>query len=206
MQHNKSSRFSGSLILASLALLVVLVVDFFTPLGIAVGVLYVVCFFLVSRESRKVILTFAAVTIFLTLLKLAVFADPETSYMAYANRGISVAAIVLLGIISLRHRKLWEELNAQRTSHIKELEEMLFVTSHKVRRPISTCLGLMQLIDNTKPVDMAELRKIIEHLKENALELDNFTRELTKFIYEIQQKNRDHESTSVETEDRLVNM
>lgn len=190
MQRSEPS-LSRSVILASLTLLIVLVIDFFTPLGIAVGVLYIVCFFLVCRESRKTIITFAILTAGLTLVKLFIFATPETSYMAFVNRGISVVAILVLGLLALRHRKLWEDLNAQRNSHIKELEEMLFVTSHKVRRPISTCLGLMQLIDNTKPIDMNELRKIVEHLKENALELDTFTRELTKFIYEIQQKNQE---------------
>lgn len=190
MQRSEPS-LSKPVILASLTLLIVLVIDFLTPLGIAVGVLYIACFFLVCRESRKTIITFAIVTAALTLIKLLVFVSPETSYMAYVNRGITVVAIVVLGLLALRHRKLWEALNAQRNSHIKELEEMLFVTSHKVRRPISTCLGLMQLIDNTKPIDMNELRKIVEHLKENALELDTFTRELTKFIYEIQQKNKD---------------
>lgn len=199
MQQREPS-LSRSVILASLTLLIVLVIDFFTPLGIAVGVLYIVCFFLVCRESRKTIITFAILTAVLTLIKLFVFATPETSYMAFVNRGITVVAILVLGLLALRHRKLWEDLNAQRNSHIKELEEMLFVTSHKVRRPISTCLGLMQLIDNTKPIDMNELRKIVEHLKENALELDTFTRELTKFIYEIQKKNQE---TSLTEEDIL---
>jgi len=206
MQRSKPSPFSRSLLLASLTLVAVLVIDFLTPLGIAVGVLYVVCFFLVCRESRKVIITFAVVTVLLTVIKLIVFASPETSYMAYVNRTISVGAIILLGIISLRHRKLWEELNAQRNSHIRELEEMLFVTSHKVRRPISTCLGLMQLIDNTKPVDVVELRKIIEHLKENALELDTFTKELTKFIYEIQQRNKEYREDALQTVDKSTDM
>lgn len=197
MQRSEPSP-SRSVILASLTLLVVLMIDLFTPLGIAVGVLYILCFFLVCRESRKLIITFAALTAGLTLIKLIVFATPETSYMAFVNRGITIVAILVLCLLALRHRKLWEDLNAQRNSHIKELEEMLFVTSHKVRRPISTCLGLMQLIDNTKPLDMNELRKIVEHLKENALELDTFTRELTKFIYEIQQKNRETEPAEEE--------
>ena len=186
---------SRSVILASVALLTILILDFLTPLGVAIGVLYVVCSFLVSRESPTVIITFSVVTAFLALLKFMVFVTADTSYMPYVNRIISVIAIGIICLVSLRYRRLWERLDAQRNSHIKELQEMLFVTSHKIRRPISTCLGLMQLIDSSKSVDQAELHKIIQHLKENALELDTFTKELTKFIYEIQVRNEEQEAS-----------
>jgi len=199
MHSTKPPRFSKSLIFGSLTLIAVFIIDLLTPLGIAVGALYAVCFFLVCREKRKVIIAFAVTTASLTVIKLLLFASADTSYMAYVNRAISVSAIAVLCLVSLRHRRLWEELDSQRNSHIKQLEEMLYVTSHKVRRPISTCLGLMQLIDNSKPLDQAELHKIIEHLKENALELDTFTKELTKFIYEIQQRNKTTGAMTVES-------
>lgn len=77
---------------------------------------------------------------------------------------------------------------AERKEYIKSLEEMLTMTSHRVRKPISSCLGIMNLLENKIPLSQYELWNIIEHLKSSALELDTFTSELTTFIYDIAKK------------------
>lgn len=112
----------------------------------------------------------------------------ETSYIVYVNRCITLGIIWIIAILAIRHRTLVEQINSEREAKIKELEEMLFITSHEVRRPIASCLGLMDIIESGKPLSHDELRKIIEHLKSSASELDVFTKKLTKFIYEMTQR------------------
>ncbi|MGZ3900740.1 MAG: hypothetical protein ACXVNM_07965 [Bacteroidia bacterium] len=69
-----------------------------------------------------------------------------------------------------------------------ELEKMIFMTSHKVRKPIVQILGLANVLDDTidKPV---KLREIVNYIKESALELDALTKELTAFMTKIDDKN-----------------
>jgi len=83
-----------------------------------------------------------------------------------------------------------KQLEQDQIERIKELKEMLFMTSHKVRKPVSSCLGLMNLVESDIPISQDELWKIIGHLKSSALELDAFTRELTTFIYDLEQKEK----------------
>lgn len=89
--------------------------------------------------------------------------------------------------VLINDRKQAEE---EKENHVKGLEEMLFMTSHEVRKPIASCLGLMNLVESGKPLRQEELWKIIEHLKLSALELDAFTKKLTAFIYEMGQRTK----------------
>lgn len=175
---------------ATIALLIVFLIDMFIPLGIAVGVLYLFCFFLVCRQNKKIIIAFAVITSLLTITKLIIFLSPTTNYMVFANRAITIMVIITIAILASRHRTLIDTINAEQNTYTKELEEMLFMTSHRVRKPIASCLGLMNLVENGKTLTQEELNKTIEHLKLSALELDTFTKELTTFIYDIEKKEK----------------
>lgn len=78
----------------------------------------------------------------------------------------------------------------EKKAHILSLEEMLFMTSHKVRQPIANILGLANQLEETSNSTHDTL-KIINYIKESALALDIFTKELTTFIYEV--KNNEQE-------------
>lgn len=174
--------------LASSILLIVLILDFIAPLGIAVGILYLFCFLIVCGESKKTIIAFAVITSILTVTKIIVFFSPEINYFVYTNRCITFGIIWIVATLAIRHRTLAEQLTSERNTYTKELEQMLFMTSHEVRKPIASCLGLMNLVENGKPLSQEELWKIIKHLKLSALELDAFTKQLTTFIHEMRQK------------------
>lgn len=61
------------------------------------------------------------------------------------------------------------------------LKEMNFMTSHKVRHPVATILGFSNLL--SKPAtSTGELKKIMVYIKESALLLDTYTRELTDYM------------------------
>jgi len=73
--------------------------------------------------------------------------------------------------------------------YIKGLEEMMFITSHKVRQPVANILGITNII--TDYVNSPrQLRTLVTHLKESATSLDGFIKELTTFIYELEQKGK----------------
>lgn len=180
---------SRNQILAFAVLSIVLTLDLLLPLGVAVGVLYLFCFFLICRQKKNVIILFAFITSIMVIVKLIVFFNPETNWFVFANRGITLFVIFIIAILSIRHRTLVDRQNSERNTYIKELETMLFMTSHEVRQPIAHCLGLMNVIDISNP-SKEDLMKIYEHIRHSAGQLDTFTKKLTSFIIQVQEKNK----------------
>lgn len=95
----------------------------------------------------------------------------------------------IIQYLSLRtditEKKLAEE---ERKEYTKKIREMLYMTSHRVRSPLATCLGLMNLIDTDNTLNEAELKGVIRHLKASAFVLDDFTKELTSFMQALEKK------------------
>lgn len=74
----------------------------------------------------------------------------------------------------------------------QSLEQMLTMTSHRVRKPIANCLGIFNLLENPgeTPISQEKVMQLIEHMKTSAIELNNFTLELTDYITRL--KNEKH--------------
>lgn len=94
--------------------------------------------------------------------------------------GIPESFLSLRYLIDIKKRA--EEEKAEYTGKLKE---MLHITSHKVRAPLATCLGLLFLMEKDQQYNEEEVRKMLAHLKKSAIELDNFTKELTQFMHDL---------------------
>lgn len=57
----------------------------------------------------------------------------------------------------------------------KKLEEYTFINAHKLRAPVATILGLIQLLDYN---NLTETESILKQLKKTAIELDDATKEI----------------------------
>jgi PAS domain S-box-containing protein len=68
--------------------------------------------------------------------------------------------------------------------YTKGLEHLLFVTSHKIRQPVAHLLGINYLLErgNLAP---EEMENVIRIYKTSATSLDNFTRELNDYMYNL---------------------
>ena len=71
--------------------------------------------------------------------------------------------------------------------HISDLEEILFSLSHKVRQPVSNILGISNLLDNDL-IEINELRKIANCMRDSANSLDQFTKEMNNLVWTSKQK------------------
>jgi PAS domain S-box-containing protein len=91
---------------------------------------------------------------------------------------------ILILSIDITDRKKAEEIKEQ---HISGLEEMIFLTSHKVRQPIANILGLASILDESVN-EPHEVKKIVDYMKHSALNLDIFTHELNDFIHQEKRK------------------
>jgi signal transduction histidine kinase len=79
-----------------------------------------------------------------------------------------------------------KQAEKEKTEYIKSLEEMMFMTSHKVRLPIANIIGISDLLEYD--LDKEELGKVIHNMKASVNALDAFTRELTMFIHNVKKK------------------
>ena len=76
---------------------------------------------------------------------------------------------------------------AARIEHAKNLEKMIYMTSHKVRQPVAHILGVANLLETTVRTQQ-ELNEIIGYMKQSALSLDEFTKELSNYIHDLKLK------------------
>jgi PAS domain S-box-containing protein len=87
--------------------------------------------------------------------------------------------------VDITERKRMER---DKRDYISGLEEMLFMTSHKVRQPITHIMGVSNLLDlddlASDEMKKEELKKILGVMKSSIGTLDNFTKELTAFLHE----------------------
>lgn len=69
--------------------------------------------------------------------------------------------------------------------YVEGMKVMMFMTSHKVRQPIAHILGITELLYNLRY--SPDQLKLLGYLKESALSLDDYTKELTAFMVELSQ-------------------
>ncbi len=100
---------------------------------------------------------------------------------------------VLLASIHLRiqnNEKAQQAVQRELSLYVQELENMLHMTNHRVRAPLCTSLGLLQLLEEDQGQYAKDRDNIMAHLKENILRLDTFTKELTDFLQQAREKRR----------------
>ncbi|MES2372468.1 MAG: hypothetical protein V4557_07810 [Bacteroidota bacterium] len=76
---------------------------------------------------------------------------------------------------------------AELKEYITGLKEMMFVTSHKVRKPVANILGICSQLEGD-PISPAELSEWMKQMKQSAVILDVFTKELTSLITDLGHK------------------
>lgn len=75
----------------------------------------------------------------------------------------------------------------EKQQYIADLEQMMFMTSHKVRHSLTQIIGISMLIDEKQ--SKTESEELLAYIKEPITDLDLFTRELTTFIHDIKNRN-----------------
>lgn len=95
----------------------------------------------------------------------------------------------IIQYLSLRtlitEKKLAEQ---EKQEYATKLNEMLHMTSHRVRRPLTTCMGLLNLIDEGVANNPQEMKEMIKHMRDNAVELDEFTKDLTRLMNDLEKR------------------
>ena len=112
------------------------------------------------------------------------FAYPDGTKGWFELRVEPVPDGIFILSVDISERKRAE---LEKAEYIKGLEKVIFMTSHRVRQPISQILGFSNLLD-TANTSREELKQICGYMKRAVVALDDFTRELTDFIYNMKVK------------------
>jgi PAS domain S-box-containing protein len=112
------------------------------------------------------------------------FSFPDGSMKYFELRIQPVPEGICILSMDVTERKKAKE---QRTKFIQGLEEMLYMTSLKVGQPVSNILGLSDLLAD-ETLDQVELKEICDFMKESAIQLDEFTTELTTYIHNLKKQ------------------
>ena len=67
--------------------------------------------------------------------------------------------------------------------HILALEEIMFIISHKVRKPVANILGISHQLEENEYHTSEELKKMVQNMVHSATSLNIFTHELSTFIH-----------------------
>jgi hypothetical protein len=69
------------------------------------------------------------------------------------------------------------------------LKQLTFVTSHKLRKSVATCMGLINLIDPEDPHSVEEIKHILRYLKTTIHDLDEETRNMSLLLHDTKQQS-----------------
>jgi cytochrome c biogenesis factor len=176
MQQLRQSKF-----LAAFLVFVIAVVDYSIPLGVSVGILYVIPLLVLIHEKTIFIVLFAFMITIFILINLSVFALPTTPGFIIANRFLSVFSIWIIVCILFRYKGLKAKKEAIKERQKQSLEKMLFITNHKVRHPIATLIAISEILNNSQ-FNEEERNEVVRLMQKPIVDLNNFTEELTDFM------------------------
>lgn len=166
-------------VLALIISLGIFLLDLVSNTQSAIGVLYIMPLTMLISHNRKMIITLASLTCLLLL------ADPRLIYghpgydSIYTDKLLSFVAIALTTFGILRYKKLHEKASQSKDEQVKKLEELLFATSQNVQKPVSNIHGLSMIMKTETSEEEREW--ILRSMKESANELDQCSRQLTKY-------------------------
>lgn len=168
---------------AAASLLVVFILDMVAPSAFVVDILYVCCILLMFRESPRAIIIFSIIASLLVIADV-IFFDSKLKLgpSFWANRAMSILAIVITSNLVIRFRKLDDISRLKKQQHLEALEEILFITSHRMRKPVANIIGLADLSDTDSILSAKDLKKRCQYLSFSAIELDTIIKELNNFI------------------------
>lgn len=152
-----------------------------------------ICAFAVfNYKQRLIAVNFAALTYALfiaaylgnfSILPKRIYSEEELLVNLLINFGIglpaSILAIYLL--ISINHRNARELVNsnAMLTKSNEELDRFVYSTSHDLRAPLASVLGLLSL--SNKSENTTEIKQYLGMMEQRVNSLDNFIKDITDY-------------------------
>jgi signal transduction histidine kinase len=83
-------------------------------------------------------------------------------------------------------------MEKERSAYLKSVEDMLFMVSHEIRRPITSCQGILNLLtEDNISLSKEEYDDAISYMMHSAKELDGYSRKLNDYLQNNVRTERD---------------
>lgn len=170
--------------IAAVGLVAVFTINTLFPFILIGDLLYLACVVLVFQQTKQIIVGFSIAAFLLIAANIVMHDNAgKISTLEWANHILSLAlAIFIMVYIAVNERKQNQLAKRKEQRHLESLEEMLFMTSHKVRKPVANIMGLMTLMTDDNDLSEAELQTYFKYLNVAVMEVDDFLKELSTFI------------------------
>ncbi len=97
----KTLRLTRNQKVAIVLTVIICIVDLYTPLGVAIGVLYVFPILLINATSQIYIALFSTIVCLLITLKFCLYSGTNTIWMALENQILAMALVVIAAFFSI---------------------------------------------------------------------------------------------------------
>ena len=171
--------------IAAICLVGVFIINTLFPFILIGDLLYLGCVVIVFQQTKQIIVGFS-IAAFLLIAANVIMNNHagKIGVLEWANHMLSLAlAVFIMVYIAVNERKQNQLAKQKEQRYLQSLEEMLFITSHKVRKPVANIIGLMTLItaDDSMP-SANELEDYFKYLSVAVIEVDDFLKELSAFM------------------------
>ena len=171
--------------IAAICLVGVFVINTLFPFILIGDLLYLGCVVIVFQQTKQIIVGFSVAAFLLIAANVIMNNNAgKISALEWANHMLSLGlAVFIMVYIAVNERKQNQLAREKEQRYLQSLEEMLFMTSHKVRKPVANMIGLMALLtdDDSVPSD-EELDVYFKYMGVAVIEVDDFLKELSAFI------------------------
>ena len=158
---------------------------FFIPISLG-------SFAVFNYTQRRVAIAFASISAILfiltimggfSILEFRNFSDSYIQLRQLINFSLAfpVSLVAVYLLISLNHHNATQLIqgNKQMKKLNQELDRFVYSTSHDLRAPLLSVLGLLQLAENSS--SKTEMKKYHEMMQTRVLSLDNFIKDITDY-------------------------
>ena len=179
--------------------LVDIVLDMFDLDNAAFGVLYTCAILLVLDKDKKTVLNSAYFATFLIIADFIItFLNGQNTTAIFFNSLVAALVLTMSTVLILRYKRIQQQSKKKKEEYIQSLEKMLFITSHKVRSPLCSLQGIVNLVNEEE--DPLLLKQYSVEIRSCLDKMDAFTRELNTFISSSEEKQQmDEEGLNADT-------
>ena len=172
------------------------IIDLSVPLGVAIGVIYIILIFSGwNRENPKIFLNLALCASTLTLLGYIFSPNTDVLWKAGVNRLLTIIAIWIVAILLYKIKRgkkhlelalvrLDARINLLKIKN-KQLQQFTFIASHDLQEPvrtINTLIGMINVeVTNDKDNKYDKLKDYLNHINVAADRLDELMHALMKY-------------------------
>ncbi|MCS7019378.1 MAG: tetratricopeptide repeat protein [Cytophagales bacterium] len=116
--------------------------------------------------------------------------EKQVTYTRDLNFALLIIFLLITLLLYMLFRRVRQKLFANKTRHMQAMDEIAHINSHKMRAPVATALGLINLIKmesaqgNHDPV-------LIELLDKTLQEMDKVVREVSQITYRLTDEQKE---------------